>query len=325
MPQKEENIITDLYRKAASADEMDFRSYALEKLRSALSFDSASWIDCALLPDDSITVFSCLPFNASPKLGHDIRASLDENRLAKLSIHDLGSALIGDVSKVDPVTESGLLEMLLKHDLFYSILYNLIDPGTNLIHNICLYRKQTSKPFTKEEGLLVEQLIPDVIESYILYRRNQLNKQVFIQWQKKYSIAYSSKKGLLRDIPPQFVTLLQLEWPSWKGPILPEQLIAYFGNNEEEYFKGNHIMVRVVKAGDFHILISSNIGCISLLSEREQVVAEKFVSGKTYKDVADELHISPSTAKTHLKNIYRKLDVNSKTSLAEIMGRVFDG
>jgi len=324
MPLSQENLIADLYHKAASADEMDFRSYALEKLCEALYFDSASWIDCALLPDDSISVFSCLPFNAAPELEQDIRASLGENKLAKLSMQNMGTAQIGDFAKVDPVEESGLLKVVLKHNLHYSILYNLIDPGTNLIHNICLYRQESSDPFLPEEGTLAEQVIPDLVESFVLYRRNQINKQVFMEWQKKYSIAYSSPSGLLRDIPPQFVKLLQLEWPNWKGPMLPDELIDFFAEADEEYFKGQHIMIRMIEAGDFHILISSSIGSVSLLSDREQVVAEKFVSGKTYKDVADELHISPSTAKTHLKNIYRKLDVNNKTSLAEIMGRVFN-
>lgn len=49
------------------------------------------------------------------------------------------------------------------------------------------------------------------------------------------------------------------------------------------------------------------------LSERESQVLEKLVAGLSYKMIAGELFISIDTVRTHIKNIYLKLHVNSKS------------
>lgn len=52
------------------------------------------------------------------------------------------------------------------------------------------------------------------------------------------------------------------------------------------------------------------------LTSREKEVLYKLRDGKSYKAIANELFISKSTVKFHIKNIYRKLHVANKTQLA---------
>ena len=49
------------------------------------------------------------------------------------------------------------------------------------------------------------------------------------------------------------------------------------------------------------------------LTPREHEVLEQLCEGKSYKMIADALFISEDTVRHHLKNIYRKLQVNSKS------------
>ncbi len=49
------------------------------------------------------------------------------------------------------------------------------------------------------------------------------------------------------------------------------------------------------------------------LSEREEDILFSLSSGKTYKEIAAELHISADTVHNHLKKIYSKLHVRSRT------------
>ncbi len=51
----------------------------------------------------------------------------------------------------------------------------------------------------------------------------------------------------------------------------------------------------------------------SPLTSRETEVLELLSKGKSYSIIADELFITKETAKSHIKNIYAKLHVNSKS------------
>lgn len=51
------------------------------------------------------------------------------------------------------------------------------------------------------------------------------------------------------------------------------------------------------------------------LSARELEIAQAFSGGSNYTQIADRLCIAPSTVRTHLSSIYRKLEVTSKLDL----------
>lgn len=48
------------------------------------------------------------------------------------------------------------------------------------------------------------------------------------------------------------------------------------------------------------------------LSEREMELLQSLCDGLNYKAIAEDKFISPETVKSHIKNIYRKLEVNNR-------------
>jgi DNA-binding CsgD family transcriptional regulator len=44
-----------------------------------------------------------------------------------------------------------------------------------------------------------------------------------------------------------------------------------------------------------------------------------FALGKSYKEISEELFIAPETAKTHIRNVYKKLQVNSRSALKKLL------
>lgn len=52
---------------------------------------------------------------------------------------------------------------------------------------------------------------------------------------------------------------------------------------------------------------------IHLLSKREHELLDLLAKGYRYKEIADKLFLSIETIRTHIRNIYRKLEVQSRT------------
>lgn len=58
------------------------------------------------------------------------------------------------------------------------------------------------------------------------------------------------------------------------------------------------------------------------LTEREQEILHHLSKGLRYKEIADALFVSTETIRTHIRNIYQKLQVNSRT---DALNKVFKG
>lgn len=58
---------------------------------------------------------------------------------------------------------------------------------------------------------------------------------------------------------------------------------------------------------------------LDLLTQREKEITREVLQGHDYKTIASQLNISTGTVNFHLKSIYLKLDVNSKTELMALL------
>lgn len=56
------------------------------------------------------------------------------------------------------------------------------------------------------------------------------------------------------------------------------------------------------------------------LSRREQEILEQLSKGFRYKEIADKLFVSIETVRTHIRNIYEKLQVNSRAEALKKTG-----
>jgi DNA-binding CsgD family transcriptional regulator len=57
------------------------------------------------------------------------------------------------------------------------------------------------------------------------------------------------------------------------------------------------------------------------LSLQEERVLSLLVSGFSYQEIAQELWISINTVKTHVKSVYRKLNVNRRREARDVVRR----
>ncbi|MCG5479112.1 MAG: tetratricopeptide repeat protein [Ensifer alkalisoli] len=68
----------------------------------------------------------------------------------------------------------------------------------------------------------------------------------------------------------------------------------------------------------------SKAQALGALSNRERMIAEKFASGMTYREIGNALFIAPTTVRTHLATIYEKLGVHNKVGLAAYFNSASD-
>ena len=73
------------------------------------------------------------------------------------------------------------------------------------------------------------------------------------------------------------------------------------------------------RQNDLTLLQAKNRGAMGLLTAREEQVAASFAAGLTYKEIAAELAVAPSTVRRHLESVYRKLDVCNKLELFQVL------
>ena len=58
---------------------------------------------------------------------------------------------------------------------------------------------------------------------------------------------------------------------------------------------------------------------LARLTRRERLVATRFGEGLTYKEIARALYVSPSTVRSHLAAVYKKLGVRNKAELINLV------
>ena len=54
------------------------------------------------------------------------------------------------------------------------------------------------------------------------------------------------------------------------------------------------------------------------LTQQENKVLDLILEDKTNKEIASELFVSVSTVKTHINNVYKKLEVSSRKEVKEL-------
>lgn len=126
--------------------------------------------------------------------------------------------------------------------------------------------------------------------------------------------------GLMRDL-----AVGQLAWLS--GALIVATLVGLVTLSFAQFLHAKRRADRTA-APSVHVRLDAeetrNLACAVVadryrLTPREREVLELLVRGRTASYIADELVISSTTAKTHIKHIYQKANVQSKQTLLDIV------
>lgn len=303
-------ITLELQRLAQNKDIEHFHHAALSCISQLLPFDSAWWGRAALidgLPEEHHSYLYKLPRSYLPDW-----QSIRHIDVTVGKVHDnLGQAVIVDMR--NPASGPGLNWLGELYGIGQLLCVAYVDPQTHLSDHLTVYRAPDAPCFTGQDCLLLNNLMLHLVAAV---SANQIRTLVAMRETltspRNLALAVCDQRGTLHCAERGFVDLLLSEWPDWTGPCLPVAM-------DTQGYEGKHLQVEASTVGDLFLLAARSRTVLVQLSPRENDVAQGFGEGKTYKEVARDLGMSPNTVRHHIRAIYSKLGVKDKARIAHLL------
>jgi DNA-binding CsgD family transcriptional regulator len=317
-------LVLGWHARAASSGLEPFREWALATLKSLLYSDGAIW---GLLLNAELKI--------TPRVTSVYAQGLPEGVLDNFeTVHSmiLDSTLepgyVLRVCLADRIwhghTHSALREHGKRHELTNTMSTRGADPNAPGEQFILLSRREPAQQFTRQDAAVFEILAPHLMQAYSTSRRLLLaslggggDPRLTTR-----TVAMVDRAGVVHDAHSSFQATLRGEWEDWDGHRVPEPLRQLLARRKDVPFryKGSRIAAYVVPVGDLYMLVARPLHPIDALTEREIEVAKPYAMGKNFREVAEQVGVSPATVRSHIRNVFAKIDVRNKTELAAKLG-----
>lgn len=308
-------FLLELYRGARSVSVSDFRKWALELLNRFVVFDSALWGMGYLADEIVVTAFT---LHNQPM---EMMVNYERFKDADFLVNHLACAPGTAIDLFDVVSQETFRksEIYKRHARIYGMEQNMAifipDPLTRLFNALSFYRADPGAYFAPGDKAFVQFVAPHFVEAATL---NYFHDLLLKGEHGGCSVIVSDREGLLHQIEVPVAELLQREWPDWQGPGLPGILRKKVQDEDFTTHQGERIRVDFQPRGEWCHLLLRELGPFDRLTTRERQIAEQLARGRRYKEVSEEMGLSPSTITNHANRIYRKLGVRSKAELAQM-------
>lgn len=304
-------LLLDLYRYARELTLDEFQRRALDRVAEAIPFDAAWWgmarTDRELhssylfrLPDDFKDVWE---------------ANKDDDVLAMRVIQNPGVTVVFDLPGTDRAP--GLRTLFDRYAIHQVLCTLLMNPELKLTTFLSLYRTAASPPFTEGERRLKELLMPHLWATWTANWITQLAQIRAYRVVDRTAHAVADLRGVLHAAESRFSALVQREWPDWRGPTLPGPVRDAFRSGLP--VRAQHVIVQVSPVSGLYLVQIRARSPLDRLTPRELTIAEGFGRGRSYKELAAALGLSPATVRAHLRAIYVKLGIGDKAELAHLL------
>jgi len=307
-----DEFVLRLYREGREQAPQSFQDWALEVLRELIAFDGALW-STAYLESGKVRLHNAHHWRVPEELRGVWQGIEDRDVLGRAAFAAMGRTInASNTSRLilDPV----LLEhIIFRFGIEHVLSTCLTDPLTSLTTSLSLIRGVRGPPFTEADRRLKERVTPHVIEAYGACRLLRLMEMRRLDGPFTYAAAVLDAAGVMQVASQGFPELLRREWPAWSGPILPGILLPTLGISAKRTL--SQIVVRSEPVGDMIWLRVRERGPIDQLSAREAEIAGLSAIGRTNKEIARLLNLSPFTVRNHLNSIYDKLGLAGRAGL----------
>ena len=152
-----------------------------------------------------------------------------------------------------------------------------------------------------------------------------LRSQNSIQIVKSAKQNYPETKIIVMDLIPLQADVLEFVKAGVSGFILKDANVSDFYKTIHSVYKGTKVLPPHLTGTLFsqiveHAIVGSSPSIINKsvrMTKRERQVIELIADGFTNKEIAQKLHLSPYTIKSHVHNILEKLALNTRVQIAK--------
>ena len=152
-----------------------------------------------------------------------------------------------------------------------------------------------------------------------------LRSQNSIQIVKSAKQNYPETKIIVMDLIPLQADVLEFVQAGVSGFILKDANVSDFYKTIRSVYKGAKVLPPNLTGTLFsqiveHAIYGSSPSAINKsvrMTKRERQVIELIADGFTNKEIAQKLHLSPYTVKSHVHNILEKLALNTRVQIAK--------
>lgn len=323
-------VTHDIYQAARKMPVQIFQSWLMEHLQKIIRFDAAWWgrATCTTDSPSAPNIYGHYLFNLPDEFAQEWEAIKESDHFASRVTQTTSKTLISGID--DPEMSADLRRLLVEHKIARAICCVVEDPVIalnqsgalaegRLIDFLSLYRNNPEDSFSSNEMIMLQCLAPHISEAINQcvkhYLEHQRQEQ---QGTDTEAMAIADNRGVLHAMEPIFRGLFCREWPEWQGVVVDQTLLPT-PEQSTFFFLGQKISLTTERLGELVLVRLRLKSPVDDLSERELLVARMFSNGKTYKEIASDLHRSPSTIRNHIQSIYLKLGIKNKAELVNLL------
>ena len=301
------HFLLDLYLLAETSPLDDFRRRALDRLRELIPFDSGWW--GSGMASGRYRFVSHAALHGLPDTFSDDYA---EVMAVDHTSHELLRRRGTTLAFNGAITEDPFPVKLFdrKYGLHSCLSTHLVDLGSGVYQFLSTFRHERSGPFSEQERMLLDRVRPHLAQAW------SINWRTRIKAEQTDGVAVTDPRGRIVEASPRFLELIHVRFPDWAGGTLPSAVARTARPAQRLARAGADGVPGAWMRSDQHfVTLHPGKPASPGLAPREFEVAVAYASGRSHKEIAQRLRLTPTTVRTYLQRSYERLGVSSKLAL----------
>jgi DNA-binding CsgD family transcriptional regulator len=299
-----------------------FQPWCLALLKPRMRFDGAIW---GVLDDADSSAERRIQSAHLHRIAEAAFADFERVRAYDLGAREPLSSVV-NMCLADLVWEEPAHAAVRDHGrrngMMNSLLMRFATPDSPGLQFVLLTRKSAAHRFSLDEAASFELLAPHMMQAFATCRKIFLDSS---QDRDKRVIGFAAamvdRAGVIHDQNARFVPMLRREWSDWKGKRLPEPLLELTARRSGTRwrFLGMQVSADFVPVDDLYLVTARPRHAADSLTQRETEVAQRYAAGRNFREIAEALNLAPATVRSHLRNVFSKLQIRNKSQLAQAL------